>query len=45
MNNSKLDSLNDLFDLYNKVILDKVNVRINFENIEDLFFDLDSNLD
>ena len=45
MNNSRLDSLNDLFNLCDKAILDKVNVRINFESIEDLFFDLDSNLD
>ena len=45
MNNSKLDNLNNLFDLYNKVILDKINVRINFKSIEDLFSDLNSNLD
>ena len=45
MNNSKLDSLNDLFDLCNKAILGEINVRINFKSIEDLFFNLDFNLD
>ena len=28
-----------------RVILSEVNVRINFESIKDLFFDLDFNLD
>ena len=43
MNSSKLDNLNDLFDLCDKVILDKVDIYINLESIEDLTFDLDSN--
>ena len=44
MNSFKLNSLNDLFVLYNKVIINKVIIKIKFENNKDLNFNLDFDL-